>query len=298
MRPFFDFTAIDFFINKNSLRKLFSFISNKMIDSFRIDLHMMRSTFVMIRHERSMRQIIHESKNSNGEHTFETVFTTFEKGVESSFDHHRIINYVLSDVNCVVQFEVAAWYETEKTSTFISFVLDENFFSFITNVSLNESASQKHVLFASMNFSVIQHGRNITSSKLAEIKIRGLNSLQMNKFMSQFWLDRTSYLLVDMHEKDSDVFNRMKTVDAAAKFPKWKKQNQNSLRILSNLIAELKKISKQTDDDSCIITCDYIIKPLWLKIFGSFKKDKKFNLFEEFIHMFWKNDAEWIVWIL
>lgn len=291
MRSSFDFTAVDLLTNRNSLRKLLSFTSNKVTDSFRIDLHMVRDTLVMVRHERSMRQIIHGSKNSGCGHTFEAAFTTPEKGLEGSLGHHRIINYVLGDVNCVVQFEVDAWYEAGETSTPIPFVLDENLLSSITNVSLGESAPQKHALPASTDLSVIQHGRNITSSKLAEIKTRGPNSLQMNKLMPQLWLGRTPYLLVGMHEKGSGVFNRVEIVDAAAKFPRWEKQNQDSLRTLSGLIAELKRISRETDDGSCIITCDHTIKPPQLKIFAPSNKGKKFSLPEEFIHMFWRDGA-------
>ena len=172
-----------------------------------------------------------------------------------------------------------------ETSTPIPSVLDENLLSSITNVSLSESAPQKHAL-PHQRISVIQHGRNIISSNLAEIKTRGPNSLQMNKLMPQLWLGRTPYLLVGMHEKGSGVFNRVEIGDAAAKLPEWEKKNQDSLRTLSGLIAELKRISRETDDGSFIITCDHIIKPPRLKIFAPSNKGKKFNLPEEFIHMF------------
>lgn len=291
MRPFFDFTAVDLLTNRNSLRKLLSFTSNKVTDSFRIDLHMVRGTLIMVRHERSMRQIIHGSKNSGYGHTFEAASTTPEKGLEGSLGHHRIINYALGDLNCVVQFEVDAWYEAGETGTPVQSDPDESILSSITNLSLGESAPQKHAPPASTDLSVVQHGRNITSSKLAEIKARGPKSLQMNKFMPQLWLGRTPYLLVGMHEKGNGVFNRVEIVDAAAKFPEWEKQNQDPLRRLSRLIAELRRVSKETDYGSCIITCDHTIKPPRLEIFAPSKTSKKFDLPEQFVHMFWRDGA-------
>ena len=291
MRSSFDFTAVDLLTTRNNLRTLLNFTSNKVPDSFRIDLHMMRDTLVMIRHERSKRQIIHRSQNWGYGHTFQAAFTTPEKGLEDSLGHYRIINYVLGDVNCVVQFEVDAWYEAGETRTPIPSVLDESLLSSITNVSLGESAPQKHALPASTDLSVFQHGRNITSSKLAEIKTRGPNTLPMKRFMSQLWLGRTPYLLVGRYEKGNGVFNRVEIVDAAANFPEWEKQNQNALRTLSGLIAALKRITRETDDGSCIITCDQTIKPPRLEIYAPSKKGNIFNLPEEFIHMFWRDGA-------
>lgn len=288
MRPSFDFTAVDLLANRNSLRKLLSFTSNKVTDSFRIDLHMVRGTLIMVRRERSMRHIIQGSKNSGHGHTFEAAFTTPEKGLEGSLGHHRVINYVLGDLNCVVEFEVDAWYDAGETGTSVPSDPDEGLLSSLTNLSLGESAPQKHPPPASTNLLVIQHGRNIPSSKLAEIKTCGPNSPQMNKLMPQLWFGRTPYLLVGMHEKGSGVFNRVKIIDVAAKFSEWEKQNQDPLRTLSRLIAELKRLSSETEDGSCIITCEHTIKPPRLEIFARSKAGKKFDLPDEFVHMFWK----------
>ncbi|KAF2182273.1 hypothetical protein K469DRAFT_790384 [Zopfia rhizophila CBS 207.26] len=54
--------------------------------------------------------MIHGSVNSGYGHNFEKAFTKDMEGLEES-GHHRVIRYYMGDFNCVVRFEVDAYYD-------------------------------------------------------------------------------------------------------------------------------------------------------------------------------------------
>ena len=228
MRPSFDFTAVDLLAPRRTLRLLLRFISNKVKESFAIDLHMVQSTLIMTCHPRTMRQVIHGCDHNGYGQAFEATFTTPGKELEASRSHNRVINYALGDLNCVVQHEVDAWYEAGKSSVdSTSFQSDpDKIVSSFTKLSLSESAPRSNARHTWPNLSVLQSGHNIMSSKLAEIKTRGPSPLRLGRIMPQLWLGRTPYLIEGIHERGNGVFRRVDILNVAKKFPAWEKRNQ------------------------------------------------------------------------
>lgn len=93
---------------------------------------------------------------------------------------------------------------------------------------------------------VIRRGRFTESAKLTEIKVRklGRNYHHLNEAMSQLWFGRTPYLLLG-RATDGNVHS-ISCRNVEAKFAEWEKFNEERLKKLVTLLAELKQTMRET----------------------------------------------------
>ncbi|OCL08668.1 hypothetical protein AOQ84DRAFT_318011 [Glonium stellatum] len=290
MRPLFNFASVDLLANRNSLRKLTNFAMGKVNQSFRIDLYVVQTTLVMVRHERNTIELVPGSKDSGYGHNFEDAFTTPEPGLEGNRGHHRVVQYLLGDLRCVVQFEVDAWYEAgagdsgADASTAPAASGVDSLLPSLGQLSVTEPSTGKRPQRAGSDLAVVQCGRTVPSCKLAEVKTNGQN---IARVMQQVWFGRTPYLLGGVRRKEG-VFTGVELTDVGSRFPKWEAENQKSLRKLSRLIAELKAVAMKSKTGACVVTCDKAVKPARLDIFEPSFKAKTRTVPEEFVREFWR----------
>jgi hypothetical protein len=95
MAPTYSLLPVSLVTDRNSLRKLFDFVSaTKCFSSWwRIELEVVENTMIFTRWEKDPRLLVTGSLNSGFGHEFEKVFVKFNSNLEDSMSHHRIIEY-------------------------------------------------------------------------------------------------------------------------------------------------------------------------------------------------------------
>lgn len=290
MRPSFSFATVDLLANRNSLRKLFGFACNRAPDSFRIDLCLVGNTLIMTRRERSLKQKIKQTSTDGGwGHNFELAFTKAAVGLENTTGHHRAVQYQLGNLNCVVQCEVDAWYDdiaTDKaeseTSPLHALLNDLS----LSNPVVPAVTGSARVQPCRSIPVTLQAGSNIPASRLAELKTVGRKPLSAARVKPQLWFGRTPYLITGFH--DRGVFNALTVEHVGAGFAEWEQSNQDALRKLVGLIAQLRSFALRVPGGVCAIIYDKTVKPMKLEVFAPTARMERVKVPQEFLELFWK----------
>ena len=131
LQPNLDMTTICVITDRNSLRKLLTFASANARDPFRIDVEMVGDTMILVRRENSNVRHIRKDDDQGYGHEFEKAFSTFDKDLQGSRSHHRIVQYNLGGMKCLLRFEADAYVygdehsETDKKHLDDTYGLDE-----------------------------------------------------------------------------------------------------------------------------------------------------------------------------
>ncbi|KAF1843589.1 uncharacterized protein K460DRAFT_378702 [Cucurbitaria berberidis CBS 394.84] len=251
MNPSMQLDDVDLILNRNSLRKLLDFAAGKRQDPFCMGLHIVKDTLFISRKEKHARMMIHGAANSGYGHNFEEAFTTPENGLDRSSSHHRVIRYRLGHLDCVVRFEVDAYYENTDESSAVSSTQHsiDNITATLAQMGVNKPQPTAK---SREGTNAISKGTYIDSSKLAETKAR--KAERLNDAMPQLWFGRTPYLLVGKHIKG--VVNSTTCTHAETQFAQWEGANQEKLRKLVSLLAELKQTVRETERRSAVLVCE------------------------------------------
>ena len=293
MNPDFDFSNVDLVTNRNSLRKLLDFSEGRVPDSFRIELNLLQDTLFLTRRERNTRELIHGNRNSGFGHNFERAFTQPEVGIEDSSSHHRIIQYSLGDLVCVVRFEVDTCLQGDSDSEepemakfdTTSLPRRNDLQAAFASLSLTES-SQKEKKKKPTQYQptlTIPRGHFVPSSRIAEIKARS-GSHKLSQMIPQLWFGRTPHVFIGSH-KDG-TFTSIHSIHLTDHFPNWEKSHQDGLRKMARLIADLRETVRATPGGACVAVCNHKVKPLRLAIFSS--AGQKAVLPDDIIHQYWR----------
>lgn len=257
MNPHVQLDEIDIILNRNSLRKLLDFAAGKRQDPFRMDLHMVKDTLFISRKERNARLMIYGAANSGYGHNFENAFTKPEDGLDHSSSHHRVIRYHLGHLNCVVRFEVDAYYEGPDDAN--SANAKPQSIDHVTTLMAHLTANEPQLNRTTKgSTNVTLQGTPISSSKLAEIKARKFE--RINGSMPQLWFGRTPYLLTGKHI--NGVVHSVSCSHVGLQFTEWETANQDKLCKLVSLLAELKRIVRETGEGAAILLCEHKGAPI------------------------------------
>ncbi|KAI1332929.1 hypothetical protein F5Y16DRAFT_357016 [Xylariaceae sp. FL0255] len=248
MNPMLDCDDLDIVINRNSLRKLFNFLSGSLTDSFCVGLAMVHNTLFVERCERSARELIRGSRQSGWGHSFEKTSTRVVKEGDRSTQHHRILRYDLGHLSCLVRFEVDACYEEDPgdkekmaaINTQDDLVLKLGKLSF-GSTSNSDQNSSTHVHMAQRQF------MPMPQSTAAEMKTSRQN---VTKFLPQMWFGRTPWLIRGNHVEGT--FDRVDILNIESKFQEWEIRNQAKLRSMVTLLSQLREAVKVNGSKRCI----------------------------------------------
>ncbi|KAG9191994.1 hypothetical protein G6011_10728 [Alternaria panax] len=244
MKPNTLLDEVDIIVNRNSLRKLLDFSAGKNLDAFCMGLHMIGKTLVISRKERNAQQMIHGSSNAGYGHNFEKTFTEPDYDMGNSSSHHRVIRYHIGPLDCVVRFEVDAYYEDPDTAlgsesihpskepigTMIAAMTQLD----VSGLPPTQGSSRKAPTDKPTR--VIEKGVFIDPYKLAEIKAKRL--ARLNEALPQLWFGRTPYFMNGNHNKGK--VHSVSISHAESEFPRWEETNQDKLRKMVSLLTELR----------------------------------------------------------
>jgi len=270
MEPYVVLDEVDIIANRNSLRKLLDFSAGKKLDTFCMGLHMVGNTLVVSRKERNAQQTIHGAPNAGYGHNFEKTFTMPDHGMGNSSSHHRVIRYHIGPLNCVVRFEVDAYYDDpgvvldskskqprdEPISTVSAAMAQLNI------AGLPPTQSKPRKTPADKPTVVVEKGTFIDPSKLAEIKAK--KAARLTEALPQLWFGRTPYFINGNHDKGT--VHSVSISHAEKDYPRWEEANQDRLRKMVSLLAELREVVARTKERAAVLVYDEKGGPL--KVFA------------------------------
>ncbi|KAI1498341.1 hypothetical protein F5X99DRAFT_420649 [Biscogniauxia marginata] len=232
MKPQLCFDDVDVVVNRISLRKLLDFCEGRVRESFRINLSLVGDTLFIERCERSLRSFIKRSHVPGYGRSFEEAFTKYPRGLEDSIGHHRVIQYPLGDLNCVVQFEVDACYQGQD---FSSPLIDQ------LTISDRPEGNTTYIKQPETR------GRVMPQSMVAELKSK--SKLGSSMYMPQLWFGRTPWLIIGHHTQG--IVDEVKVVDAAARFLAWETKHQTELRKVAAVLSQLREAVRKNEGRNC-----------------------------------------------
>jgi hypothetical protein len=272
MNPSVEFSTVDVVTNRNSLRNLLCFSQGRAESSFRIDLNTVHETLFLTRHEKNSRLKIGGAMHQGFGHNFEQACT--EPPYLNSCGHHRVIRYSLGHLNCVIRFEVDAFYTKDEIEeddddeggvplTIESYPRygeqtdDSNIIPYFQGLSISTPTKENN------ETTVISGGCHLSSSTMAEIKTKSKTAPHISKFLPQLWFGRIPHLFLGIHEHGT--FNKIEQTNAEEHFADFESKQQKNLCKMTQLISELREITK-TAGGACVIVCDHRSRPLTMQI--------------------------------
>jgi hypothetical protein len=275
MKPNTTLNAVDIIVNRNSLRKLLDLAAGKKPDAFCMGLNMINNTLVISRKERSAQYMIHGMPNAGYGHSFEHAFTTPDHDMDDSSSHHRVIRYRIGPLDCVVRFEVDAYYDDVETSGSdanpepdTAADATDQLTAAIAKLKVAENPSSSSLSStarpprsADKPTIAVAKGTFIAASQLAEIKAKKLN--RVSEAMPQLWFGRTPYFINGNHDKGT--VHSVSVTHAGAQFAQWETANQEKLRKMVSLLVEIKKVVHGLKNGAAVLVYD--VKGGLLKVY-------------------------------
>ncbi|TGJ62257.1 hypothetical protein EYR41_002236 [Orbilia oligospora] len=286
MNPSFRFDDVDVVVNRNTLRKLFEFGKNSFVESFRVNLYIVKNTLFIER----CSQITTERVRQNGGYgrTFEKQFT---KSTNESTGHHRVLRYHLGMLNCVVRFEVDASYQ-ENQSEQVGDLSNGSLATAIEGLVLESSkrgdteAFSPKFLESSRLKSIFTTEEAMPQSIAAEIKtFTEKRGLRRHLNIPQLWFGRTHWLIAGRH--NNGTFDGIDvSYVKPEEFIDWEIQFQEPLRKMVTVIAQLRDIVEKNKGFHCVAIFEQKERPKVIKIYASSSPGKK-PLPKSLIKHFW-----------
>ena len=267
-------------IDRNSLRKLLQFVSDKVPKSWRIDVDIVEDTMFLTRWEENQLQIITGARDSGYGHEFEKAFLSFDLNLQESSGHYRIIRYSLGGIESLVRFEVDGYVDDGSD-------IDDELSQALSGLHVQNSA-KVFALSPASEVKVIQRGRLVDNKTILELKSRSA-SLKMQEIIPQLWISQTYYLFVGRH-KDGLVEVEPERLNMDELFPTWESRNQEHLSTLVGLITEIREIAKGVKGGKCMLVCRMKEKPRVLRVYK--RNGKNFFLPAGARERYWGNDNQ------
>ncbi|CAH0051725.1 unnamed protein product, partial [Clonostachys solani] len=286
MNPGLRFNDVDIICNRNSLRNLLLFCSQKFLESFRVNLLVVNNTLFIERCERDASTMIRASYDHGFGRVFESACTTYPEGLEASSSHHSVLRYPLGDLNCIVRFEVDASYHEDREpggSGSTNMIVDLGSQSLCSRMeNLSTDCSQSPDLGTihaaeSMRQAGLRH-----QTTAAEIKT-GSQLNPPNKYMQQLWFGRTPRLIRGVHS--NGTFHKVVVTNVLASFKKWEEDHQTQLQKLVVTLKQLRSIAQGLGGGNCVAIFEKSSDSRTLRVFKAAEEKKA--LPEDMMVKFW-----------
>ena len=267
MQPSYSLVPVSLVTDRNSLRKLFDFVSGHSGDPWRIEAELVEGTLFLTRWEANSLRIITGSLNSGYGHAFEKAFLKFEEDLRDSSAHHRIIEYEIGGMKWVVRYEADGYFNDKQENVESMVVGASQTYSEVTTVVERLSLESQPQPMLLEGVTVIQKGHLVSPESVIEVKCTKGKGNQLKSKTPQCWFSQTRHFLVGRHQ-NGQVKHVTKT-EMTHVFNNWEKTHQDELRKLTALVKEIKEIAGQVSGRKCSIVCNSREKPKALRVFRS-----------------------------
>ena len=232
--PDFRLDNVDILSGLNNLRQILKFVSGTDRQPFRIDIQMVGKTMMMTRWERDLSNIARTSLCRGYGRGFEKACTQAEKKTPASTSHHRIVSYVLGDINIVAQFEAdlrdctcQSAQENRGTPTVPSQAIWAQALARMQIRCADQSASTLHVADIG-----VFHTRDC----LLEVKSRDHKNNNTDDIMAQMWLSSCHNLYLARHVRGRFDISGVQHKNVRKDLSLWQDQHQQDIAALHSIL--------------------------------------------------------------
>lgn len=257
--PNFDMSSVQLVTDRNSLRKLLTFASNRS-EKWRIDVDMINDTMFFNQWEEFRLMMINGHQDSGYGHAFEACVTAREPPLEDSIHHERIVRYELAGLECLVRFEADAYLDADGTGE------SKEPLAILPSPDPPAPKPSRPVLRPPYKLvHVVSRGRSIDPDLIAEVKSCSTPKFNINKTLPQLWFSQTKHLCVGRH-KEGLVTEKLEMKDMREELKKWEDSNQEHLINMIRVIREIMYIAKTAR--KCTIICTMVDGVKCLSVFN------------------------------
>ncbi|TQN66773.1 hypothetical protein CSHISOI_08671 [Colletotrichum shisoi] len=239
------FDDIDIVTNRNSLRKLLDFCSPRSQESFRLHLHLVRSTLIVERCEKHAREFVDASRGWG--RNFEKASAAFPSNLAGSQGHHRTLRYSLGALKCAVQCEVDASFDPNDEPAASKELDPLDLAMEKLSIQTPEPVTGDGARDLQIE-TTYQDATVMPQPATAEIK-SAAKARPLSWRMPQLWFGRTHWLIVGHHADGN--FHDVRITDAAAHFADWETRQQTALRKLATVLGELRAAVRGNEGRHC-----------------------------------------------
>jgi hypothetical protein len=243
-QPSFGLQSIDVVTDRNSIRKLLSFVSpssNRKAENFTINIEIIKNTAVFVRAETAAYEIIGPYEHWGYGHEFEKAYTTSQ--IDDATGHYRIISYRFGGLKVIVRHETDAYVDVDgiPESSNGNRAVADHLPSMIESPSplLNFEDSYRYKTPVGAKLSIKEEGHVVPLESTLEIKTRSAYKmdLEFDEVAPQLWISQTPKLVKAYHM--SGKFEEPEVRDVVLAIKQWEDCKQSDLKKLAALIKKI-----------------------------------------------------------
>ncbi|KAI2636930.1 hypothetical protein GGS26DRAFT_461494 [Hypomontagnella submonticulosa] len=231
MNKGFDPSNVDIMGCASSLGDILRFVRS--VDStFRFDVEMVGNTLFLVRNCRD--QLIPDVRGYG--HSFLDAFTSYDKGVQETKSHQRIISYSFGGLKCLVRFECDGYLvNAASVKGGVAAMTSKPGSQTPPESPMDKSTTAKLA------------GVTVPQQSVLEIKTRsrGRGLIEMNEHLPRLWLRQIPNLITAYH--DRGTFDDVQEKAVHQDLIKWETEHESELQrfasVLHQLIVEVKRAS-------------------------------------------------------
>ncbi|OKL63053.1 hypothetical protein UA08_02021 [Talaromyces atroroseus] len=252
--PSFDISSVDLVTDRNSIRKLLSFINPMLakngLEPFIINVEVTKNTAIFCRTGTDAVQFIGPNDFVGYGKEFEKAFTISE--VENSTGYHRIISYRFGDIKLMVRYETDGYIGlTSKAPNRSTRVKNDNQSEMTVPMTLPSLERRNHAASVGSKLVIKKDGKAVPKDSILEIKTRVFHKpIDLQEVLPQLWVSQTLNLVRASH--NYGLFERPKVEGITDEIREWEDSHQRDLKNLVTLIKKIIDVVKKSDGSAVV----------------------------------------------
>lgn len=254
LHPELDLENVDVVICRDTMAKLFDFVTVNS-QKFEIDVQIIGENVVFCRKETEATEFITEFRGFG--FTFPQEYTRWDSAVKGSSSHHRIVEYELSGLKYLLQFESdgyleenaggvkepASWRQQDTSNP----VDTEALLSSGDTLTIGENRP-----IVAQGLVVRKGGTEIDQGAVIDIETRAAHEgLDMESVLPRLWMSQTTKLIAAYHK--SGRFDDVQVLDVRKDLERWEQRNSMNLRKLNAIMRRIINIVECTSSMKCCL---------------------------------------------
>lgn len=255
LQPELDLSKINIFGCGNTIGSLLSFVKGE-DRTFRFGIDLVGATLFLVRKTNTPGETIDDVRGYG--HSFPDAYTAWEKDVQGSTSHQRVIKYKFAGLNCCVRSESDGYLpdlidiesvyiqedpSPEKPKADISELL-------ASNLGLNKPVANTNTLDLKSSGTLIpQHA--IFDLKTRNIRVKEKSGVSADEFLHRLWVNQTPNFIMAFHSYGKFQPKDIHILDVREKLVVWEKQNATVLEKLGAVLHKLISFAKESGHGKC-----------------------------------------------
>lgn len=247
VRPDFEGNDIDVVACGNTMGNLLRFAKSKEM-SFEFNVEVIGKTVFLVRMGNPPQELIPDVRGYG--HTFPEAYTSWDKDLQGSVSHQRVIKYRFGEIKCMLRFE-SDGYLNEKAgsggnSSAQAKSLPSSAETEISSLLLKTKSTfvSEEIPAPMAHLTVELSGRNVPQNAIFDLKTRSAHKeIDMEEIYPRLWISQIPNFIIAYH--NAGDFKDIQCQDVQDELKSWETNNGQHLRILYKILHQLISVVKQ-----------------------------------------------------